>query len=61
MTSSPVDPQKLDKLAEVAVKVGLRLEKGQDLLITAPIAALPLVRSITRHAYKAGAGLVTTF
>jgi len=43
------------------VKVGLRLEKGQDLVITAPIGALPLVRLITREAYKAGAGLVSTF
>ena len=56
-----VDPQKLEKLAEVAIKVGLRLEKGQDLVITAPIAALPLVRLITKHAYMAGAGIVTTF
>ena len=51
----------LDRLAEVAIKVGLRLEEGQDLLITAPIEALPLVRAITKHAYKAGAGLVTSF
>lgn len=56
-----IDPQKLEKLALTAVKVGLRLERGQDLVITAPIAALPLVRLITREAYKAGAGLVTTF
>ncbi len=56
-----IDPQKLEKLAEVAVKVGLRLEKGQDLVITAPIAALPLVRLITKHAYIAGAGIVSTF
>lgn len=56
-----VDPVKLDKLAEVAVKVGLQLQKNQDLVITAPIAALPLVRLITRHAYMAGAGIVTTF
>ncbi len=63
MTSSPkipsVDPVKLDRLAEVAVKIGLQLQPGQDLLITAPLAALPLVRRITEHAYKAGAGLVT--
>ena len=60
--SSPsIDPAKLEKLAEVAVKVGLRLEKGQDLVMTAPVAALPLVRLITKHAYMAGAGLVTTF
>jgi aminopeptidase len=57
----PIDPVRLDKLAEVAVKVGLQLQKGQDLVLTAPIAALPLVRLITRHAYMAGAGLVTTF
>ncbi|NTI27236.1 aminopeptidase [Rhizobium rhizogenes] len=57
----PVDTAKLEKLAEVAVKVGLQLQGGQDLLITAPVAAMPLVRLITREAYKAGAGLVSTF
>ncbi|WP_136684065.1 aminopeptidase [Falsirhodobacter xinxiangensis] len=56
-----IDPQKLDRLAEVAVKVGLNLQPGQDLLLTAPTAALPLVRRIAAHAYKAGAGLVTPF
>ncbi|MCP8896638.1 aminopeptidase [Shinella daejeonensis] len=56
-----VDPIKLDKLAEVAVRVGLQLQKGQDLVMTAPVAALPLARLITRHAYIAGAGLVSTF
>jgi aminopeptidase len=59
--SSPIDPVKLDRLAEVAVKVGLQLAPGQDLLLTAPAAALPLVRKIAEHAYKAGAGLVTPF
>jgi aminopeptidase len=57
--SSPIDPVKLDRLAEVAVKVGLQLQPGQDLLMTAPTTALPLVRRVTEHAYKAGAGLVT--
>jgi aminopeptidase len=61
LTKTIIDPVKLEKLAEVAVKVGLRLERGQDLIITAPIAALPLVRLITKHAYMAGAGLVSTF
>jgi aminopeptidase len=59
--AAPVDPIKLDRLAEVAVKVGLQLAPGQDLLVTAPSAALPLVRKIAEHAYKAGAGLVTPF
>ncbi|SSC70452.1 unnamed protein product [Ciceribacter sp. T2.26MG-112.2] len=56
-----VDPVRLEKLAQVAVKVGLQLEKGQDLVMTAPLAALPLARLITKHAYLAGAGIVTTF
>ena len=57
--SPAIDPVKLDRLAEAAVKVGLRLQPGQDLFLTAPVAALPLVRRIAEHAYKAGAGLVT--
>ena len=59
-TTGPIDPVKLDKLAEVAIKVGLQLQPGQDLVMTAPMSAVPLVRRITEHAYKAGAGLVTT-
>jgi aminopeptidase len=61
MTTMPVDPKKLEKLAEVAVKVGLNLQKDQDLVITAPFAAAPLVRQIIKHAYMAGGGLVTAF
>jgi aminopeptidase len=56
--SASIDPVKLDRLAEVAVKVGLNLKAGQDLFLTAPVTALPLVRRIVEHAYKAGAGLV---
>jgi len=55
----PFDDAKLDKLALLAVKTGLALEAGQDLLITAPAEALPLVRRIAVHAYQAGAGVVT--
>jgi aminopeptidase len=56
--AASIDPVKLDRLAEVAIKVGLQLQPGQDLLLTAPTAALPLVRKIAEHAYRAGAGLV---
>ena len=45
-SSAAIDPVKLDRLAEVAVKVGLRLQRGQDLFLTAPASALPLVRRI---------------
>jgi aminopeptidase len=51
---------KLDKLAEVAVKVGLGLRAGQELVMTASLDALPLARRITEQAYRAGASLVTT-
>lgn len=54
-----IDPTLLDKLAELAVKRGVNLQPGQDLLITAPVEALPLVRKIAEHAYRAGGGLVT--
>ena len=52
--------QKLDLLAEVAVKVGLGLAVGQELVMTASLDALPLARRITEQAYRAGASLVTT-
>src|ERR1700737_2636437 len=57
--STPIDPVKLDRLAEVAGRGGLGLREGQDLVLTAPAVALPLVRRIAEHPYKAGAGLVT--
>jgi aminopeptidase len=52
--------QKLELLAEVAVKVGLGLAAGQELVMTASLDALPLARKITEQAYRAGASLVTT-
>lgn len=52
--------QKLDRLAEVAIRVGLNLREGQELVLTAPTDALPLVRRVVEQAYKAGAKFVTT-
>ncbi|MEO6828996.1 MAG: aminopeptidase, partial [Acidobacteriaceae bacterium] len=56
--------EKLDRLAQVAVRIGLGLgAEGapvQELVMSASAEALPLVRRITEHAYKAGAILVTT-
>ncbi|KFE34479.1 aminopeptidase [Thioclava atlantica] len=59
MASDGIDAQTLDKLAEVAVRVGLNLQPGQDLVLTAPVEALPLVRKIAAIAYREGAGTVT--
>jgi aminopeptidase len=50
---------KLDRLAQVAIQCGLGLAKGQELVMTASTEALPLARLITKHAYQAGASLVT--
>jgi aminopeptidase len=52
---------RLDRLARIAIEVGLGLAEGQELLITASLDAVPLVRRITEHAYRAGASLVTVF
>ena len=51
--------KELDKLAELSINTGVALQAGQDLIITAPLEAAPLVRRLAHHAYKAGAGLVT--
>ena len=59
-TAPDTHQARLARLAEIAVQVGLNLQPGQELVMTAPIAALPLARLITDAAYRAGATLVTT-
>jgi aminopeptidase len=57
---TPEFERNLDRLAEVAVHAGLGLAPGQELVMTATLDGAPLARRITKHAYKAGASLVTT-
>lgn len=59
MTTPEFDQKLLSRLADVAVNVGLGLQAEQDLIITAPIEALPLVRLVSQEAYKTGARTVT--
>ena len=59
-TETPEFAKNLDRLAEVAVRIGLGLAEGQELVMTATLDAIPLSRRITEQAYKAGAALVTT-
>ena len=59
-TSSLDFDAKLQRLAAIAIQVGLGLRRGQELVMTAPIEALPLTRLVTEQAYRAGATLVTT-
>ncbi|MGG1632761.1 aminopeptidase [Rossellomorea sp. NRS-1567] len=45
---------KLERYADLIVKVGLNLQKDQELLISAPITAYKFVRLVTKKAYEAG-------
>lgn len=56
----PEFESRLDRLAEVAVRVGLGITPGQELVMTATLDSVALARRITEHAYRAGATLVTT-
>ncbi len=48
----------LAKYADVVVKVGLNLRKGQKLSIRAIIDDAPFIRKVAESAYKAGAKYV---
>lgn len=51
--------KQLEKLADVAVKVGVNVQKGQRLLLRrVNLSAAPLVQAIARAAYKVGAKYV---
>lgn len=58
-TESEEFGRRVDKLAEVAVRVGLGLAPKQEMVMTATLDQLLLARRIIEHAYKAGASVVT--
>ncbi|MFP7298965.1 aminopeptidase [Neobacillus niacini] len=45
---------KLDQYAELVVKIGLNIQKGQRLLINSPIEAAEFTRRVTKYAYELG-------
>jgi aminopeptidase len=47
--------QNLEKYAELAVKVGVNIQKGQTLVVYAAIDAAELVRHVVKKAYETGA------
>jgi aminopeptidase len=47
--------ENLEKYAELAVKVGINIQKGQTLVINAPTNNIDFVRLIAKKAYQAGA------
>ena len=50
--------EKLEQYAELAVKVGVNIQKGQYLLINTSTDALEFTRMVVKKAYEAGAGRV---
>lgn len=49
----------LEKLAKLAVRVGINIQPQQQLVVNAPVEAYELVRLIAHEAYVAGSGQVT--
>ena len=47
--------QNLEKYAELAVKVGINIQKNQTLVINAPTNNIEFVRLVAKKAYEAGA------
>ena len=50
--------EKLSNYASLLIHVGVNLQKGQRLLLRAPITAAPLVRKVVAEAYKQGSPFV---
>lgn len=48
----------LEKYADLVVKIGVNLNKGQDLMIESTMECLELTRLIVKKAYEAGANFV---
>ncbi|MGE7934242.1 aminopeptidase [Viridibacillus arvi] len=51
--------EKLAQFAELAVKVGVNIQKGQTLLINTTTDTIEFTRLVVKEAYAAGAGRVT--
>ncbi|HZT91474.1 MAG TPA: aminopeptidase [Gaiellaceae bacterium] len=49
---------RLERYAELAVRVGANVGEGQTVFITAPVEHAPFVRALTRASYRAGARYV---
>jgi len=53
-----IDDKKLGYFANLAVKVGVNLQKDQFLVVNCPVECAYIARAITEQAYLAGAGQV---
>jgi aminopeptidase len=50
--------ERLERYAELCVRVGANLREGQELFIQGLVEHAPLIRALTRQAYRAGASYV---
>ncbi len=57
--SDPYFDARIQRYADVIIKVGINLQAGQRLLVRAPLEAAPLVRAVATSAYRSGCRLVT--
>lgn len=51
--------EKLQKYAELTVRFGIALQKGQEVNISSPVECAPFARILAKTAYLAGARIVT--
>ena len=59
--AAPLVDERLERYAELAVRVGVNLAKGQTVFITARLEHAALARALTRAAYTAGARYVDVY
>jgi aminopeptidase len=59
--AAPVVDERLERYAELAVRVGVNVAPEQTVFITARVEHAPLARALTRAAYRAGARYVDVF
>src|SRR3954451_3883764 len=50
--------ERIDRYADLIVRVGANVQEGQTLFVTALVEHAPLARALSRAAYRAGARLV---
>jgi aminopeptidase len=59
--AAPLVDERLERYAQLAVRVGVNIADGQTVFISARLEHAPLVRALTRAAYGAGARYVDVF
>src|SRR5580765_881832 len=56
-----VTDERLERYAELVVRVGANVQQGQQVFLHAPIEHQELARALTRQAYRAGAAYVNVY